>query len=47
MSRPAASTGVAMLIPAQWKLSEIDVQAQEHWDDFTAGPSTRLRRTST
>ncbi len=31
----------------QWKLSEIDVQAQEHWDDFTEMKYTMLKRTST
>ena len=31
----------------QWKLSEIDVQAQEHWDDFTDMKYKMLRRTST
>jgi polyphosphate kinase 2 len=31
----------------QWKLSEIDVQAQEHWDDFTDMKYQMLRRTST
>ena len=31
----------------QWKLSEIDVQAQEHWDDFTEAKYHMLRRTST
>ncbi len=31
----------------QWKLSEIDVQAQEHWDDFTEKKYDMLRRTST
>ena len=31
----------------QWKLSEIDVQAQEHWDDFTDAKYKMLRRTST
>ena len=31
----------------QWKLSEIDVQAQEHWDDFTDSKYRMLRRTST
>ena len=31
----------------QWKLSEIDVQAQEHWDDFTELKFEMLRRTST
>ena len=31
----------------QWKLSEIDVQAQEHWDDFTEAKYSMLRRTST
>ena len=31
----------------QWKLSEIDVQAQEHWDDFTAAKYQMLRRTNT
>ena len=31
----------------QWKLSEIDVQAQEHWDDFTDAKYQMLRRTST
>ena len=31
----------------QWKLSEIDVQAQEHWDDFTAMKHQMLKRTST
>jgi len=31
----------------QWKLSEIDMQAQEHWDDFTEMKYQMLRRTST
>ncbi len=31
----------------QWKLSEIDMQAQEHWDDFTDRKYAMLRRTST
>ncbi|MEZ5203295.1 MAG: hypothetical protein R2701_02600 [Acidimicrobiales bacterium] len=31
----------------QWKLSEIDVQAQEHWDDFTEKKHAMLKRTST
>jgi polyphosphate kinase 2 (PPK2 family) len=31
----------------QWKLSEIDVQAQEHWDEFTEAKYQMLRRTST
>jgi polyphosphate kinase 2 len=31
----------------QWKLSEIDVQAQEYWDDFTEMKYTMLERTST
>ncbi|MCP3974073.1 MAG: polyphosphate kinase 2 [bacterium] len=31
----------------QWKLSEIDVQAQEHWDDFTDLKFEMLKRTST
>lgn len=31
----------------QWKLSEVDVQAQEHWDDFTDMKYKMLRRTST
>jgi polyphosphate kinase 2 len=31
----------------QWKLSEIDVQAQEHWDDFTDMKYAMLKRTST
>ena len=31
----------------QWKLSEIDVQAQEHWDDFTERKYQMLSRTST
>jgi len=31
----------------QWKLSEIDVQAQEHWDEFTEAKYRMLRRTST
>jgi polyphosphate kinase 2 len=30
-----------------WKLSEIDVQAQEHWDYFTDMKYRMLRRTST
>jgi len=29
----------------QWKLSEVDVQAQERWDDFTSVKYTMLRRT--
>ena len=31
----------------QWKLSEIDVQAQEHWDEFTDVKYSMLRKTST
>ncbi len=31
----------------QWKLSEIDVQAQEHWDEFTDAKYKMLKRTST
>ena len=31
----------------QWKLSEIDVQAQEHWDDFTDLKFEMLKRTHT
>ncbi len=31
----------------QWKLSEIDVQAQERWDDFTNVKYEMLRQTST
>jgi len=31
----------------QWKLSEIDVQAQEHWDEFTDMKYHMLKRTST
>ena len=31
----------------QWKLSEIDVQAQERWDDFTETKYAMLKRTST
>ncbi len=31
----------------QWKLSEIDVQAQEHWDEFTEKKYEMLRRTHT
>ncbi|MEI2699180.1 MAG: polyphosphate kinase 2 [Microthrixaceae bacterium] len=31
----------------QWKLSEIDLQAQEHWDDFTDRKYQMLSRTST
>ncbi len=31
----------------QWKLSEIDMQAQEHWDDFTEMKFHMLKRTST
>ena len=31
----------------QWKLSEIDVQAQEHWDEFTEVKYAMLKRTST
>jgi len=31
----------------QWKLSEIDMQAQEHWDDFTEMKFRMLKRTST
>ena len=29
----------------QWKLCEIDMQAQEHWDDFTDRKYAMLRRT--
>jgi len=31
----------------QWKLSEVDVQAQERWDDFTRVKYEMLRRTHT
>lgn len=31
----------------QWKLSEIDVQAQEYWDDFSEMKYRMLERTST
>ena len=31
----------------QWKLSEIDMQAQEHWDDFTTYKYEMLRRSHT
>jgi polyphosphate kinase 2 len=31
----------------QWKLSEVDLQAQEHWDDFTEMKYKMLRRSST
>src|SRR4051812_41717837 len=31
----------------QWKLSEVDLQAQEHWDDFTEMKYKMLKRTST
>ena len=31
----------------QWKLSEIDMQAQELWDDFTARKYEMLKRTHT
>ena len=31
----------------QWKLSEIDLQAQEHWDDFTEKKYRMLERTHT
>jgi polyphosphate kinase 2 len=31
----------------QWKLSEVDVQAQDHWDDFTEMKYRMLKRTST
>lgn len=31
----------------QWKLSEVDVQAQEHWDEFTEMKYKMLKRTST
>ncbi|MDJ0924073.1 MAG: polyphosphate kinase 2 [Acidimicrobiia bacterium] len=31
----------------QWKLSEVDVQAQDHWDEFTEMKYRMLKRTST
>ena len=31
----------------QWKLSEVDVQAQERWDDFTNQKYEMLKRTHT
>ena len=31
----------------QWKLSEIDMQAQDRWDDFTDRKYEMLKRTST
>ena len=31
----------------QWKLSEVDMQAQEHWDEFTTMKHLMLERTST
>lgn len=32
---------------SQWKLSEIDLQAQEHWDDFTNMKYQMLKKTHT
>ncbi|MEZ5450343.1 MAG: hypothetical protein R3E89_15705 [Thiolinea sp.] len=31
----------------QWKLSEVDMQAQERWDDFTNQKYSMLKRTHT
>ncbi len=31
----------------QWKLSEVDLQAQDHWDDFTEMKYQMLKQTST
>jgi polyphosphate kinase 2 (PPK2 family) len=31
----------------QWKLSEVDLQAQDRWDDFTQHKYDMIRRTST
>lgn len=31
----------------QWKLSEVDIQAQDHWDEFTNAKYEMLRRTHT
>ena len=31
----------------QWKLSEVDLQAQDHWDDFTNQKYEMLRKTNT
>jgi len=31
----------------QWKLSEVDLQAQDHWDDFTDMKYEMLKQTST
>ena len=31
----------------QWKLSEVDVQAQERWDDFTQVKYQMLKKTHT
>jgi polyphosphate kinase 2 (PPK2 family) len=31
----------------QWKLSEVDMQAQDRWDDFTERKYQMLKRTST
>jgi len=31
----------------QWKLSEVDLQAQDHWDDFTNQKYEMLKRTNT
>ena len=31
----------------QWKLSEVDLQAQDHWDDFTGMKYEMLKRTHT
>jgi polyphosphate kinase 2 len=31
----------------QWKLSEVDIQAQDHWDDFTKAKYDMLKRSHT
>lgn len=31
----------------QWKLSEVDIQAQDHWDDFTTAKYDMLKRSHT
>jgi len=31
----------------QWKLSEVDIQAQDHWDEFTTAKYEMLKRSHT
>ena len=47
MSRRAVSSAARRTPLRQWKLSEVDLQAQDRWDDFTNVKYEMLKRTHT